>query len=232
MNCSLARSRTTAGAIRLLDVAAIVCVVSVLGFLVLLAGHRMRGHSLVARCRGNLLQVAKALDFYSKANNDLLPDCSRMNPRYGGAVWPWDISTNLTHDLEAYGMTRAAFYCPANPDMNDDKHWNFHNGPFRVVNYLTLYKGVATIPPSLQREKLASPGAAHEELSFDATAALNDDFARVQGVYTDRSNHMRDSQPLGGNILFLDGHVAWRDFASMQVRIQSRGGAGRIDWSF
>jgi len=34
----------------------------------------------------------------------------------------------------------------------------------------------------------------------------------------DRTNHMRQDMPLGANALYLDGHVAWRDFYDLKVR--------------
>jgi prepilin-type processing-associated H-X9-DG protein len=35
--------------------------------------------------------------------------------------------------------------------------------------------------------------------------------------------HMRGGKPAGGNILFLDGHVGWRDFSAMRVQHQHSG---------
>jgi len=37
------------------------------------------------------------------------------------------------------------------------------------------------------------------------------------GVY-DRTNHLKKGRPIGGNILFLDGHGEWRDFEQMEMR--------------
>jgi prepilin-type N-terminal cleavage/methylation domain-containing protein/prepilin-type processing-associated H-X9-DG protein len=34
----------------------------------------------------------------------------------------------------------------------------------------------------------------------------------------DRTNHLKKGRPIGGNILFLDGHVTWRDFEQMEMR--------------
>ena len=32
------------------------------------------------------------------------------------------------------------------------------------------------------------------------------------------TSHMSGKKPSGGNILFLDGHVIWRNFAEMEVQ--------------
>ena len=42
----------------------------------------------------------------------------------------------------------------------------------------------------------------------------------------------RNKSALGGNILFLDGHVEWRDFSDMQVRFSTISAVGRVDWSY
>lgn len=238
MKCWPGKDRGMAGGIRLLDVAAILCVLAVLAFLGIVGMSRFKEHTLRAGCQSNLKQLATALSLYTKDNRGLLPDCTPANPRYVGPVWPWDINTNLASNLEALGMTRAAFYCPANPGMNDDRHWNFwraNGGSTRVTGYPTLFEGIQQVPPNLWRTKLSNPGregAAGTELSFDATAALNGNYTRIQGTYIDRSNHVRDKRPLGGNILFLDQHVQWRDFADMKVRFETFGVAGPIMWSY
>ncbi len=36
----------------------------------------------------------------------------------------------------------------------------------------------------------------------------------------DRTNHMKGDEPQGGNILYVDGHVSWRDYSEMTVRYQ------------
>jgi prepilin-type processing-associated H-X9-DG protein len=42
----------------------------------------------------------------------------------------------------------------------------------------------------------------------------------------------RGKHPLGGNILFDDGHVAWRDFSDMQMRFSTYCPNGIVQWSF
>jgi len=65
------------------------------------------------------------------------------------------------------------------------------------------------------------------ELVTDATISTGPDrdtanFAEVAaggtwGIY-DRSNHLIRNRPVGGNVLFLDGHLKWRDFKEMEYR--------------
>jgi len=238
MKCYLVKTQRNEGAIRLLDVAAIVCVLGVLAFLFLFGAVRSKEHALRTRCQGNLRQIANALALYSKDNKDLLPDCTPANRRFTGSLWPWDMNTNLVSDLESKGVGRQMFYCPANPAMNDDRHWDFWrqtHGSVSLIGYGMLFKGIGQVPRNLWRASLAGDGQAppaETELSFDATACVDDDYQKIQGIWVDRSNHMHDKTPLGGNVLFEDQHVEWRDFKDMEVRFSTIGPGGQVRWSF
>ena len=71
---------------------------------------------------------------------------------------------------------------------------------------------------------------ADTELVTDANLSLGSPprFAGIdRGWPSHRSNHLkRGNQGVGGNILFLDGHVAWRDITEMKVRFQP----GHDEW--
>ena len=73
---------------------------------------------------------------------------------------------------------------------------------------------------------------ANVELIADVTASNGpnretSDFSKATGgcwtrwqVY-DRSNHLKSNKPTGGNILFVDGHLEWRPFNEMSVRVST-----------
>ena len=238
MHCHPGKNQNLAGAFRPLDVAAIVCIVSVVAFLAIFGAGRFREQSLRTHCRANLLQIGIALQLYAKDNNDLLPDCSRANRRFYGPQWPWDIHTNLVNALEAKGATRGNFYCPANPAMNDDRHWDFWKSdpsPARVIGYGLLLKGYPQVPPNLWRTSLGatSQGSPSQlELVFDATVCTDDKYVGISDAWSDRSSHVRGKRPMGGNILFEDLHAGWRDFSEMQIRFTTFNPPGLVQWSF
>jgi prepilin-type processing-associated H-X9-DG protein len=231
-------SRRTEGAIRRIDVAVSIAGILVLVALAVLYAGRWRERVLRARCGANLKQIGLALQMYSRDYKGLLPDVSQDNPQLAGPTWPWDMNTNLTDILIAKGATRAMFYCPANPKMNDDRHWNFWkqvDGPVRVTGYGMLFQGIRQVPPRLWCADLSAKNgksAADTELGFDTTACVNNDYSAITGLLVDPSNHVRGKKPLGGNILFLDGHVRWRDFSEMKVRFNTIGPAGPVLWSY
>jgi len=55
---------------------------------------------------------------------------------------------------------------------------------------------------------------------------LEEDFEKVYGSTVYYTNHLKNqsAEPQGGNILFLDGHVSWSNFAEMDVRYTSTDG--------
>ena len=228
------RRRNELGAIRPLDVAAILCILGVLAFVTLAGGAQLKQRAFRTNCRENLQKIGGALQSYANDNQDALPDCRLSN--FAGPQWPWDIHTNLTTILEKNGAGREQFYCPANLEMNDDRHWNFWKNdpsPIRVIGYPMLLPGVRQVPRNLWRASLKGAGKTAEmELAFDATACMDDDFSRITGIWTDRSNHVRKNGAQGGNILFLDLHVAWRDFDQMEPRFRTIGPNGFVEWNF
>jgi prepilin-type processing-associated H-X9-DG protein len=48
-----------------------------------------------------------------------------------------------------------------------------------------------------------------------------------------RTSHMGKGQkPAGGNVMFLDGHVEWRDFSAMHLQMQHAGTTGQNNYYF
>ena len=82
------------------------------------------------------------------------------------------------------------------------------------------------------RPRIDLPRSSEVELVTDANLSIGNGAARkFTGVYggfpSHRSNHLkRGNRGDGGNILFLDGHVAWRDISEMKVRFQP----GHDEW--
>jgi len=109
-------------------------------------------------------------------------------------------------------------------DVFHREFWRFQHNPLQIISYGMLFSGVAQESPLYWRRALSGDGThspAQTELGFDATINMNNDFIHIRGVNTDRSNHVRGTRPLGGNILFEDGHVDWREFKQMRPRIQT-----------
>jgi|SRR5579859_5356174 len=178
------------------------------------------------RCAANLRQIGVAMSLYARDYHGLLPDCTRNNPSFFGSHWPWDLNLNVVRELERRGAGRQVLYCPSNAEMDGDRRWNFYKyepAPIRVVGYAFLMNGCAQVPRGLWRTNLLGDGIrppAETELAFDAILSQEGSYDHIQGKWIDRSSHLdRQGHPLGGNLLFEDGHVQWRDFSEMRHRI-------------
>jgi prepilin-type processing-associated H-X9-DG protein len=77
--------------------------------------------------------------------------------------------------------------------------------------------------PAFNRKTTLLP--AELEIATDMINSIgnppNENFEGAQGGHGERHRtpHMRGSKPSGGNILFLDGHVSWRNFDDMRLYV-------------
>ena len=156
-------------------------------------------------------------------------------------TWPWDISTNFTDAMIADGCTRNVFYCPSYAQWNMDRTWNFWsygNPPFRILGYVYLIPGAGQNMSMSQGSKSevpywktnminmpGRPAPADQEAVVDEivrdtttlsfTAISVGEFATLNPPILQRTSHLDGSLPAGGNILFGDGHAAWRSWYTM-----------------
>lgn len=210
----------------LMELLVTIAVIAILAALLLPVLNKGKERARRAKCQSNLRQIGIALRQYTNDYRDLLPDATTNNPAYYGSWWPWDLNTNLVSELEEHGATRKVLYCPSNPNMNDEAHWNFSKAhprsPFRVLGYPFLLPGGIMIPQNLWRINLNEDGdksMPDTELVVDAVASTKGDYTRIQGKILDRTSHLEGRIPAGGNIVFGDGHAAWRKFKNMQHQI-------------
>lgn len=234
-----------------IELVVVIAVASILSVILLSsAGKEQRNRAV---CRANLRQIAIVLQMYAHDNRGILPDCSTNNRVFSGRGWPWDLNTNLVGDFEARGAGKEVLYCPSNPGMTNSGHWNiFRNDKarrVRVLGYCFLLNGIRAIPEEFRCTNLLGSGGrppSQSEMITDAvvcmdrdgratdatTAAARQDYLHIQGLWTDRTSHLRGLvngiRPAGGNIALEDGHVEWRDFHKMQHRTTT----GNIFWDF
>ena len=111
----------------LMELLVVIAIIAILAALLLpvLSSAKERGRRI--QCLNNTRQIGLAMHMYASDNRDLLPDCTTNNPRFFGSYWPWDLNTNVVMELQDRNLVRNTFYCPSNPDMNDDTRWNFYN---------------------------------------------------------------------------------------------------------
>ena len=141
--------------------------------------------------------------------------------------------------LLKYGMTRDAFYCPSNLDVNTDYNWSRPDeNNFAVVGYMFFagrtplaadkntviangFKGLEEVPADNTMVLPAKVGqrSFYQVLVTDLTRTYGNSFGAPDAKNT-RSNHITaeasDSTGFmptgkgGANVGYIDGHVEWR----------------------
>jgi prepilin-type N-terminal cleavage/methylation domain-containing protein/prepilin-type processing-associated H-X9-DG protein len=203
----------------LIELMVAIAVIAILAGLLLATLGRSKDSAKRTQCLNNLRQLGLACKMYADDNSDHLP-----TPKVAVGNWPWDIEKKACDDFAAAGVTRPVFYCPGFPKQNNDFLWDFPE-PFRVIGYVHTFPNAALLFKTNINETMTPPSWAPDPSSrvLMADATFCDevgDFTRLQGAWTElhQTSHLNGSQPVGGNILFVDGRVAWRRFKNMEQR--------------
>lgn len=190
-----------------------------------------------SKCADNLRLIGIAAQRYADLNRGRLPT---MEP---GAGWAWDVPVDTTSRLLETGAIRLeTFYCLSGRFKERLRLWehgvtrtgNNEDG-IRVISYVLLLQGARRVLPQYTNSVLEAPAGESTGSNFAETPTSKRELA-VDAVLSagggrdanfhsiilgnsptpDRTNHLKGTRPAGGNVLFLDGHVEWRDFDEME----------------
>jgi prepilin-type N-terminal cleavage/methylation domain-containing protein len=124
--------------------------------------------------------------------------------------------------------------------------WNFGAPYFRIVGYTLAFSGssilisatnqnTSMLPEMIKNGStyLRAPAASERVLVADATISIGtalpgyahpeNNYSAIYGGFSKphTSPHLKENMPMGGNLGFKDGHVAWRKFELMVPRTTS-----------
>ena len=122
------------------------------------------------------------------------------------------------------------FYCPSYSEWNCDQTWNY-DPTFRITGYVWLLPGAGMNAggtpeaPYWKTNMIGIPGQlspADAEVVVDIIAQQQTPLSyaniTIGGLPKDiiqRTSHLEGASPAGGNELFEDVHVEWRQFREM-----------------
>jgi prepilin-type N-terminal cleavage/methylation domain-containing protein/prepilin-type processing-associated H-X9-DG protein len=221
-------------AFTLIELLVVIIVIAILAALLFSGLARSMESAGRAKCVSQLKNISAALTTYASENNQNLP-------RIVDKGWLRDMDFGTRDTLLKYGLTRDVFYCPSNPTQNVDSLWNYPSGTETSAGWCAntyfwlLQNAYFNRSPGLLGGKqyvytLLTDKLASTEVVTDMVMGRSGNFkdgvtAGNQSMIS--TNHFfggaRGNKPEGGNILYLDGHVAWRNFADMKLRRNNGG---------
>ncbi len=237
------RKRPSEGsAFTLIELLVVIAIIAILAAMLLPALSKSKERANRARCASNLHQIGLAMRIYADDNRDRLPEVN------GPSNWPWDLPNATVTNLLRTGMQRHVLYCPSAAVQDNDTlylNWSQEYGYF-VLGYSFWMKGVGGVDAKYAQQRLTTglnTNVAQSVLVADATCSENagtradgsyaggGSFTQIIGGWVEphRTSHLENwgagqvghasgARPAGGNLLYLDGHIAWQKFPGMRVR--------------
>jgi prepilin-type N-terminal cleavage/methylation domain-containing protein/prepilin-type processing-associated H-X9-DG protein len=233
-------ARPTRGAFTLIELLVVIAIIAILAAMLLPALSQAKERAKRVKCTSNMRQVGIATFMYGNENRDQVPQHDAQGN------WLWDLPAPTLQALTQSGAKRQILYCAgysiAVTDL--DNWWYYRSSPRGqpngwtggVISYAWLGRRSGTAGDDMNnqlratggkemRSKLTSTNVVESELMADVViSTTGNDFMNVPStsgiIQLHRSGHMAlgKNVPAGSQILFLDGHVAWRPYKKMQTR--------------
>ena len=211
------------GGFTLMELLVVVAIITVLAAMLMPTLQKAREKAKAVVCMNNLKQWGLALTMYTIDYKGWYPaetenvyyTRGETKGGYPNLMLRTGNSYGCSRDtMMTYGLQRDNFYCPSNPGHNTDDNWNFDaSSPALYLSYIGY-----SLLFNLDDNGLAYRDPPYSPKKDDANPKweLVADTIRIDAGVWNVVNHGtagHQSPPRGGNILYVDGHVAWRPWS-------------------
>lgn len=219
----------------LIELLVVVAIIAMLVAILLPALGQSREMARRASCGMNLRQCGMAMFMYTDAHDGWCP------PYPTGASQPTALLGCFWREVPRYGFGRNSFYCPSSAMLTDEATrdewwmgpatnpyaWNSEHyiGYQILVNVAGESENVSPrrLPPTVDGRDLAIFSDWMMQYTVDPSLYVLNHSSPAGGVYWEQAT------PVGGNVCLVDGHVEWRSWERVSLRM-SRGGLVLVYW--
>jgi prepilin-type processing-associated H-X9-DG protein len=241
------RSPRNRPAFSLVEMLIVIGILIVLLALLVPAMNRAREASRRAACASNLRQIGAAMMKYATENNGKLPQHAGASPFWlfdipkptrdallkmgaerGVFYCPSNEFVQNADGLWNYPSGKpdeSSFHCATGYQFLMRRPTAVNMPPLEFQRkFLTSINDSITLVYPAPRNTVVRTSSADIEMVTDMVnskgTGTSENFFGTRGGFKDAhpTSHMTKNKPSGGNVLFLDGHVIWRNFSEMEVQ--------------
>ena len=219
----------------LIELLVVIAIIAILAAMLLPALASAKERAKRVACTNNIKQLTLGTIMYASEFQDKFMNDGQTTPYYLGSAIPGTtFQWTLIHD---YKVTRDTFYCPSNPDWNQDIFWAYNGDTNTTVAGYAYYVGQPaynnaptfwdpTLAASIWGNKPLLAQKSTDKAYFPviwtdvtrryaglwnrAISGTPPQYANLIGV-----NHFAKGLPVGQNEGYTDGHIEWARWAQM-----------------
>lgn len=212
------RRRKASGGFTLMELLAVVAVVVIIAALLFPSVDKAKESALRTKCVGNLRAIGGVWGAYASDNNGYFPSNNQFYPGEDSKLGNWTLMYGRLHNALMPYVSGGGniFFCPGYKFTREPKMFRSElAGGGAYFQSYSMYAGqdyAAVFNTNLGNE--LPPAFRVTEANSKVPLLFDETNSDEGGKY---SNHFdkKKGKPYGGNALYGDGHVQWRNYDEM-----------------